>query len=225
VRPRGAQKPVGFVNSVVADFQGNPESLASGISAASLIAADSGERFQRVRERLPVIAHCPLGGHDGKALPLPSLLRFSAEQMPIPSTAKPFGRVLFCPWGAQTRSSTESARLQRDRIYASHAGDLSAKNRELVSEHDDLELLELMRTQTQRRHREDAPKQQIHQRHEQGRDSLLQDADGPTLRSRSHLRRVLERPDGFTHPTPMRSAGGSKVGQRLSENRGGEHRA
>jgi hypothetical protein len=37
-------------------------------------------------------------------------------------------------------------------------------------------------------------------RHEQGQDSLLQDADGPTLRSRSHLRRVLERPDGFTHP-------------------------
>jgi hypothetical protein len=29
-------QPVGFVNSVVVDFQGNPESLASGISAASL---------------------------------------------------------------------------------------------------------------------------------------------------------------------------------------------
>src|SRR6266545_3404338 len=29
-------RPVGFVNSVVADFQGNPEPVASGISAATL---------------------------------------------------------------------------------------------------------------------------------------------------------------------------------------------
>jgi hypothetical protein len=86
-------------------------------------------------------------------------------------------------------------------VLQTRAGDLSAKNRKLMSEHDDLELLEITRTQTQRGHREDAPKQQIRQRHEQGQDSLLQDADGPTLRSRSHLRRVVERPDGFTHPT------------------------
>jgi hypothetical protein len=53
-------------------------------------------------------------------------------------------------------------------VLQTRAGDLSAKNRKLMSEHDDLELLELTRTQTQRRYREDAPKQQIHQRHEQG---------------------------------------------------------
>jgi hypothetical protein len=62
-------------------------------------------------------------------------------------------------------------------VLQTRAGDLSAKNRKLMSEHDDLELLEITRTQTQRRHREDAPKQQIRQRHEQGQDSLLQDAE------------------------------------------------
>jgi hypothetical protein len=39
-------------------------------------------------------------------------------------------------------------------------GDLAAKNREFVSEHHDLELLELARAQTQRRHRKRTPKQQ-----------------------------------------------------------------
>ena len=69
------------------------------------------------------------------------------------------------------RSSQKSTgRSEEDTIgvLQPRAGDLSAKNRKLMSEHDDLELLELTRTQTQRRHREDAPKQQIHQRHEQG---------------------------------------------------------
>src|SRR5207244_11517159 len=86
-------------------------------------------------------------------------------------------------------------------VLQTRAGDLSAKNRKLMSEHDDLEFLEITRTQTQRRHREDAPKQQIHQRHEQGQDSLFQDADGQTLRSRSHLRRVHEQPGGYMHHT------------------------
>jgi hypothetical protein len=39
------QRPVGFVNSVVLDFQGNLDSMTSGISAAtSAFAADTGER-------------------------------------------------------------------------------------------------------------------------------------------------------------------------------------
>jgi len=37
-------------------------------------------------------------------------------------------------------------------VLQTRAGDLSAKNRKLMSEHDDLELLEIARAQTQRRH-------------------------------------------------------------------------
>jgi len=113
--------------------------------------------------------------------------------------------------GLLARSPQKSTgRSEEDTIgvLRARAGDLSAKDRKLMSEHDDHELLEITRTQTQRRHREDAPKQQIRQRHEQGQDSLTQDADGPTLRSRSHLR-VVERPDGFTHPI-RRSPSGRK---------------
>ena len=46
-------------------------------------------------------------------------------------------------------------------------GDLTAKNSQFVSEHHDLELLELARAQTQRRDRKHTPKQQIQQRHHQ----------------------------------------------------------
>jgi hypothetical protein len=46
-------------------------------------------------------------------------------------------------------------------------GDLAAKNRQLVSKHHDLELLELARAQPQRRHREPTPEQQVQQRHDQ----------------------------------------------------------
>jgi hypothetical protein len=38
---------------------------------------------------------------------------------------------------------------------------MAAKNREFVSEHHDLELLELARAQPQRRHRKRTPKQQV----------------------------------------------------------------
>ncbi len=42
---------------------------------------------------------------------------------------------------------------------------LAAKNRELVSEHHDLELFELARAQPQRRHRKRTPEQQVQQGH------------------------------------------------------------
>jgi hypothetical protein len=45
--------------------------------------------------------------------------------------------------------------------------DPAAKNREFVAEHYDLELLELARAQTQRRHRKRTPKQQVQQRQHQ----------------------------------------------------------
>jgi len=57
-------------------------------------------------------------------------------------------------------------------VLETRTSDLAAKNRKLVSEHDDLELLEFTRPQTQRHHREPTPKQQIDQRHKQEQDSL-----------------------------------------------------
>ena len=42
-------------------------------------------------------------------------------------------------------------------VLQTRAGDLAAKNRKLMSKHNDLELLELTRTQTQRSHRERTP--------------------------------------------------------------------
>ncbi len=60
-------------------------------------------------------------------------------------------------------------------ILQTRANDLAAKNRELVSKHDDLELLELTRTETQRRHRERTPKEQIHKRDKQEQTLLHHD--------------------------------------------------
>jgi hypothetical protein len=71
---------LGFVNSAVADFQGNSESLASGSSAQPCIAGDTGERFERVRERLPIIGQLCVAD-DGEALhPVADVL--PAEQIP-----------------------------------------------------------------------------------------------------------------------------------------------
>ncbi len=85
------------------------------------------------------------------------------------------------------RSLQEPAgRGQKDPVGLLQTGtsDLTAKNRQLVAEHDDLELLELTRTQTQGRHRERPPKQQIHQRHQQGQTPSDQDADEARLYGR-----------------------------------------
>src|SRR6266511_1577768 len=47
-------RPVGFVNSVVADFQGNPEPVASGISAATLHGGGQRRATRAGAERLAV---------------------------------------------------------------------------------------------------------------------------------------------------------------------------
>jgi len=47
---------VGFVNSAVADLQGNREPAVSSISAAIAALAGSGGQFERVHEPSPVIA-------------------------------------------------------------------------------------------------------------------------------------------------------------------------
>jgi hypothetical protein len=59
------------------------------------------------------------------------------------------------------RSAEQSAgRGQEDTVtlVQPRMGDLAAKNREFVSEHHDLEFLELARAQPQRRHRKHTPK-------------------------------------------------------------------
>src|SRR5712692_9268606 len=60
-----------------------------------------------------------------------------------------------------------AGRSQEDTVGVpeTRTSDLATKNRKLESEHDDLELLEFTRPQTQRHHREPTPKQQIDQRH------------------------------------------------------------
>jgi hypothetical protein len=79
--------------------------------------------------------------------------------------------------------------------------DLAAKNREFVSEHHDLEFLELARARPQRCHREHTPEHQAQQRH--GRQAALppRSPAKPSLRLRPQSRGALEPPDGFAHPT------------------------
>jgi hypothetical protein len=76
-------------------------------------------------------------------------------------------------------------------VSQTRAGDLSVKHSKLVSKHDDLELLELIRTQTQRRHRERTPKQidaRVHQQRKTPSTRMRTRAD---LRLRRQPRRAL----------------------------------
>jgi hypothetical protein len=79
------------------------------------------------------------------------------------------------------------------------AGDLAAKNREFVSQHDNFELLELARARPQRRHRKRAPKQEVDKRHDQRQPPWVRVRSG-RLYGSTRLRGVLQLPDGFAHP-------------------------
>src|SRR6266542_1579749 len=70
-------------------------------------------------------------------------------------------------------------------LVQARTGDLAAKNRKFVSKHHDLELLELARAYSQRRHRKHTPKQEVQQRHDQEAASLHRVQKEPTLRSRT----------------------------------------
>ncbi|MCA1681288.1 MAG: hypothetical protein LC777_21260, partial [Actinobacteria bacterium] len=84
-------------------------------------------------------------------MPAQQGLRTNHERLPTGPTQKTAGR------GKKDAIS----------LLKTRTGDLATKNRQLVSKHHDLKLLELTRTRTQRRHRERPAKQQIHQRHQQ----------------------------------------------------------
>jgi hypothetical protein len=84
---------------------------------------------------------------------------------------------------ARPSSRLAAARKMRSLVQPG-TGDLAAKHRQLVTEHDDLELFELARTQTQRRHRERTPEQQVQQRHHHDAASLRPSPKRLTLRLR-----------------------------------------
>ena len=120
------------------------------------------------------------------AMPTQQRVRADEERLPARSPQKPAGR---------SQEDTVA-------VLQTRAGDLPAKNRQLVSKHNDLELLELTRTQTQAQpplaHSEttDTPATRARA------DSLHQDAN----EARPYGREVtsatyLDVRDGFTHPT------------------------
>ena len=129
------------------------------------------------------------------AMPTQQRVRADEERLPARSPQKPAG-------GSQEDTVA---------VLQTRAGDLLAKNRELVSKHDDLELLELTRTQTQRRHRERTPKQQIHERHEQGQTPSTRMRMSPDSTVAKSAPTCPPLPDGFTHPT-----GTGDRGRRMS---------
>ncbi len=108
-------------------------------------------------------------------------------------TARPWGgrRSL---WGAQIRfhrSRQQTARgSEENPIGRAQLGpsELATENRELVAEHDDLELFELIRTEAQRRELQKTPEHEVTERPEQrmappsGRDRrlILRTKTGPT---------------------------------------------
>src|SRR5439155_2442273 len=107
---------------------------------------------------------------------LTNLLRDRRPARPPPRVRPPFPHKLAMPTKQRVRANEERRPARPAQQPASRGQehpvgllqprpcDLPAQNRQLVTEHDDLKLLELTRTQPQRRHRERTPKQQIHQR-------------------------------------------------------------
>jgi hypothetical protein len=74
-------------------------------------------------------------------------------------------------------------------------GDLAAQHRQLVAEHHDLQLFELLRTKTQRSELQNASKHEVAERPEQ--DRLLRDGGtGRAPDSREHCRTELTHPTG-----------------------------
>jgi hypothetical protein len=113
-----------------------------------------------------------------------------------------------CVGSDEERLSARSAQQPAGRseehpvgLLQSRTAELTAKNRQLVSEHHDLKLLELTRAQPQRRHRERTPKQQIHQRDQQEAPSTRSRTRSATLRPSAAAAYPQTTSDGFTHPT------------------------
>ncbi len=84
-------------------------------------------------------------------------------------------------------------------LLKTRTGDLATKNRQLVSKHHDLKLLELTRPRTQRRHRERPPKQQVHQRHNHEQTPSTRTDDKPTLRPRNQPTPTSPRATGWIY--------------------------
>jgi hypothetical protein len=86
---------VGFVNSVLLDFQGNPEPGVGHLGPQHGIAADKKERLEQARERVARSLGALWMAEHGKACPPRRWLTFSVEHMPQSSRATgSAGRVL-----------------------------------------------------------------------------------------------------------------------------------
>jgi len=83
---------VGFVNSVVADLQGNPEPVAPAFRPQLWIAADK-RAIRAVRERLPMISQSSGWPMTASARPLRVAATEGLEQLLSSSGAKSFGGV------------------------------------------------------------------------------------------------------------------------------------
>src|SRR5262249_29443381 len=101
-----------------------------------------------------------------------------------------------CVWADEERRSARSAEesaggSQEDAVtlLQPRPGNLAAKNGEFVSQHDNLQLLEVARAQPQRRHRKRPPKQQLQQCHDQEEPPLARVRKRRTLRCDSTPRR------------------------------------
>ena len=90
------------------------------------------------------------------AMPAQQCLRADEERRPARLAEQSAGR-----------SQEDAVTLVQPRM-----GDLAAKDRELVPENHNLELLVLARAQPQRRHRKHTPKQQVQQRRDQQQPPL-----------------------------------------------------
>jgi hypothetical protein len=116
------------------------------------------QRTDLLRDRGPT--RCPSGVRPAfphkLAMPAKQRVRTNEERRPARS-AKELAR----------RSQEHTISLVQPRT-----SDLATKNRELVAQHHDLELLELTRAQPQRHDRQHTLKEQVQQRHHQAAASL-----------------------------------------------------
>src|SRR6266508_66912 len=117
------------------------------------------------------------------AMPAQQGLRTDEKRLPAGPAQKPAGR----------------GKKDPICLLKTRTGDLATKNRQLVSKHHDLKLLELTRPRTQRRHRERPPKQQVHQRHNHEQTPSTRTDDKPTRRPRNEPTPTSPRATGWIY--------------------------
>ena len=119
---------------------------------------------------------------------------------PIASRRRPTNSGFETPHG---RSKENAVRLIQP-----WTRDLAAKHSQFVAEHHDLELLELARVQTQRRHGKRTTEQQVQQNDATKNQPPLPRSDDADSRAAIQLRRRFQRSDRFRPvQQPLRDSG------------------